>query len=222
MNRSGSPNVKTQRTWAKARITVVLIVVNVAWFLLVEGQRGGTPQGFLDAGAMNSFYFMHGQWYRPVSAMFVHAGVAHLLVNMVSLYSLHVIELWMGGAAYLVTYTLAGIAGFLLSAVFTSPSTVTLGASGAIFGVFGVALFLALKGYLPKVVRNQLIAVLILNVVFDVAEPQVSLLGHVGGLIAGMAAAAVFVRQGRRKWTRYAGYGAVVLMVVSLIFAYVS
>jgi rhomboid protease GluP len=208
------------RSAAHTPVTYVIIAVNILWFLGVELPRGLGAYGLVASGACAPVLVTSGDWYRLLSAMFVHASPTHIVLNMISLWSLRMVEVWFGSAKYFVTYWLSGFIGFLLSTAITSPMTVSAGASGAIFGVFGAVLYMALRGILTKNVRNQLIFILALNLVYDVVTPSVSLAGHVGGLVTGVMCAALFVQRARMRWVNVIAICCGILTAVALAFAY--
>ncbi|GGJ01940.1 hypothetical protein GCM10010885_08950 [Alicyclobacillus cellulosilyticus] len=183
------------RRASQAPVAWTLIFINVVWFFTVEAWTGLSPEGTLRAGALYAPAVAAGEWYRLVSDMFVHMSLLHLMMNMISLASLAVMEVLLGSAAFFALYWLAGVAGSLVSLVFL-PDGVVGGASAAIFGVFGAALMLALRGVLSRAARNQLLALLIVNLVYGWAAPNVAVAAHLGGLVAGAGLA----------WPLYAGW----------------
>lgn len=210
--------------WGRALVTWTIIIANVLWFATVEGHRGGSIQGLVQSGALDwPDVVTYGQWWRVVTAMFVHMSLTHLAVNMVSLGSLYIIELMMGKWMFTIGYVVAGVCGNLLSLMMASHNEIAAGASGAIFGVFGVALYLAMRGILPKAVRNQLIIILILNLVYDFASTNIGTVAHIGGLIAGMLVAAAMVRWPHLRnasVTRRVAIALVLVVIISLGFAF--
>ena len=146
--------------------------------------------GKKDAGALHA-----GEWWRLLTPVFIHAGPLHLLVNMYSLYAIGpAVERFFGRARLLVVYLLSGVAGVILSlAVNPVPS---VGASGAIFGILGAltAFLLQHRGVFGPAAQAQLRQIgflLVLNLVISLT-PGIDAWGHLGGLIAGAACAALF------------------------------
>jgi rhomboid protease GluP len=187
-----------RKLWRKAYVTWIIVLLNVLWFLFVEGTRGLSNGGVLSAGALDYPDIAAGQWYRLISSMFVHFGVSHIGLNMVSLASLYVIELLMGKSQYIVTYFASGVVGGLCTIYFGSHEVISGGASGAIFGIFGVALAYSFQGILSKATRNQLFVFLVLNLVYDVSNTHVAIGAHIGGLVSGLLSAYTF----KRRWNR--------------------
>jgi rhomboid protease GluP len=139
----------------------------------------------------------HGQWWRLLTAAFLHFGVAHLALNMYALYLVGTfVERLLGNAGFLIMYLVSGLFASVASLAF-HPSDACAGASGAVFGVFG-----ALGGFLvrqrhtiPPELRQRLgkstLGLIGVNLVFSLAVPAVDMSAHVGGLIAGFLCALV-------------------------------
>lgn len=198
--------------------TWIIIGLNIFWFLIVESVSGRNVAGLARAGAMVNYFVSHGQLFRLFSAMFVHVTITHLLVNMISLWTLIVVESLMGTNVFLVLFLVSGVIGNLLSLAFGP--VVSAGASGAIFGLFGAMLALAFMRILPKVVRNQLLFMLAINVVLDVTHVGIDWLAHLGGMVAGILLTILYVK-GKRKATawRASAIVLVVLTAISLVVA---
>ena len=154
-----------------------------------------------------------GGYYRMVTAMFLHYGFIHLLFNMVVLWMLgRVLERDLGPARFLAVYTLSGLAGSVAVYLF-SPDVWTAGASGAVYGLFGLLIMVNRK--LRR--DNQGIYVLLgLNLVLTIFL-GFSLAGHVGGLIGGLICGAILTFTPReRRSLHWAGF-AVFLVVLAVI-----
>lgn len=192
------PNAPPKPTpWAlrlrRAPVTFGVIIATVAVYL------GGTLIGFdqvLEFGAKDNVSILAGQVWRLVTPVFLHAGLAHLGVNMYSLFALGPpVERFFGAPRMLALYLLSGISGVVFSLAFNPYPSV--GASGAIFGLLGaLAMFLYLHrglfGPAGGMQLQQLIIVGALNLVYSAANPGIDLWGHIGGLLAGAACAAYF------------------------------
>jgi len=131
-----------------------------------------------------------GQWWRLLTAMFLHGGLEHLALNMISLYIVgRIMEAYFFPLDYLLIYFLSGIGGFLLSLTL-HPETVIIGASGAIFGIFGAlggfALFHRERlGSHYHSFLKEFGIILGLNLIFDLAVPGIDMSAHIGGLLLG-------------------------------------
>ena len=123
--------------------------------------------------------------------MFLHNGIIHLFLNMYSLYYVGTkIEDFFGKKKYLLIYFLSGIAGNLLSIGFSS-NTTSVGASGAIFGLFGALLYFGYtyRGYIGSIIRSQILPIIIYNLFIGFIIPNINMSAHIGGLIGGIITA---------------------------------
>ncbi|HEX5274163.1 MAG TPA: rhomboid family intramembrane serine protease [Candidatus Rubrimentiphilum sp.] len=127
------------------------------------------------------------QWWRLISGGFMHLGLLHIGVNMFSLYMLgRFIELILGSPRMFVVYMVSLIGSGLAVTYFAPPLSVTVGASGAIFGLFGALFAIGLKlGERGRDLVRANIGILILNLIITFSVPIISWQGHIGGLITG-------------------------------------
>src|SRR5262249_15246895 len=192
-------------TRTRASVTLTLIAINVAIFLL--GTLSPTTNDWLlTYGAQQGDLIQQDptQAYRIFTAMFLHAGFAHIFLNMISLYSLGiVVEALFGKWRYLLIYFAAGIAGGILQAV-VLPHEYALGASGAIFGVFGAfgAFALLLRRQLGPAGNNlvaQWVFFLAINMIFGFTATGIGVWAHIGGLAVGFLLGAFFVNQSQQR-----------------------
>lgn len=174
------------------RILVALNVLAFLWEIRVGGFgvfSGNIPNGTqIDAGLLAPVEVLqYHQYYRIFTAAFLHGSIVHLGVNMLSLYWLgRFIELALRPLRMTIVYFLSLIASGLSIVWFSPPDVATLGASGAIFGLFGALFAIGLKLGEPgrDLVRSN-VGILILNLVFSFSFPGISWQAHIGGLIAG-------------------------------------
>ena len=124
-----------------------------------------------------------GQWYRLVTAMFLHYGVLHLLLNMWALWVLgRSLEANLGRVRFAALYLIAGLGGNVAAYLFSSPRAATVGASTAVFGLFAALIIIERK--LGRDI-SRIIPILVINLVFTLAVPGISIPGHLGGLVVG-------------------------------------
>jgi membrane associated rhomboid family serine protease len=159
-----------------------------------------------------------GGLYRLVTAMFIHYGLIHLLLNMWALWILgRNLEAALGPARFLALYLIAGIGGNV-AAYLWSPTGLTAGASTSIFGLLA-AFFIVLR----RLGRDTsvLIPVLVINLVLTFTVSNISVAGHLGGLVTGAVVAAVLAYAGgpRRTLLQAVGSGAVLLLLLLLTAA---
>ena len=154
-------------------------------------------------GVLDGPDVLSGGWYRIVTSAFMHYNLAHIAVNMFSLYQLgSFVETMLGGGRMLVVYAIS-IVGSGLGVVVFSPNEATLGASGAIYGLFGTLFAIGVRMGKPgRALISQTFPVLVLNLVFTFAVPGISKAGHLGGLVSGFAAGLAFYAMRRRRRPR--------------------
>jgi membrane associated rhomboid family serine protease len=161
--------------------------------------------GFVQAGLDPRFALVgakvaDGELYRLVTSMFLHAGGIHLAMNMLAVWIFGLeVERREGTARLLAIFLVTGIVGGAAAFLFHPPFTQVVGASGGIFGLFGVALVRTMRAGQPA---QQLIGLLLINLFIGIAVPGISLAAHGGGLVAGIAyaSAATLPRRFRPAW----------------------
>jgi len=219
--RRGSGLRTAGRRWGA--VTLTLIAANVAMFLVtaVSAAVIGYPPLdnyaspiFADL-AQRPFLVQLGEWWRPITAAFLHIGPVHLAMNMLALLLFgSELERQLGRSRFLGVYLVSALGGAAAIQLFGNPGGYVAGASTAIYGLLGAlgVLMLARR----QDVRG-LLTLLAINV-FISFLPGVSLLGHLGGLVAGALAAGVLVATRRQERLQLPGLAllGVVLVVVSL------
>jgi membrane associated rhomboid family serine protease len=179
------------------RVTNFLVVVNCiayAWEISVAGAGMLTLFGsaainkVLIRGALWPAAVLQGhQWWRIVTSAFLHEGLMHIGLNMYSLWILgRFVEPVLGSTRMLLVYAVSLVAAGLGVVYFSAPDVPTLGASGAIFGIFGALFAIGFKfGRRGMGLVRAMLPILILNLIFTFAVPQISWQAHVSGLIIG-------------------------------------
>ena len=178
-------------------VTWTLMAINITVFVLMVMRGASLTAVDLDTslrwGASYSPFVTRGEWWRLLTATFVHGGIMHIFANMYVLAVMGpVTERLYGNVAYAVLYLLAGLAGSLAS-VYWHPLVTSVGASGAVFGVMGAVLaFTARQRHSlpPSLLRSVASSVgqaVAINLVLGFATPHVDMAAHVGGLIGGFA-----------------------------------
>jgi membrane associated rhomboid family serine protease len=178
--------------------TYVLIAINVVVFVAEISAGGSLTEGNLirDAGIFGPA-ISDGDWYRIVTGGFLHAGPLHLLFNMYVLWVAGtLLEPGIGTPRFLGIYFISLLAGSF-GALLLDPNTVTVGASGAIFGLMAAVVVVA-RGRGMEEIATQFGLFIVLNLVLTVAIPNISVGGHLGGLIGGGVAALLLVGVERR------------------------
>lgn len=181
-------------SFGKPFFTYALMIINVILFFLLEVNGGSTNiETLIRFGAKYNPGIVNGEWWRILSSMFLHIGVFHLFMNMFALYYLGiVVERIYGSWRFLFIYFMAGVGGGLASFAFSF--SLSAGASGAIFGLFGALLFFGVihKKIFLQTMGSGLITVIVINVALGLIIPQIDISAHLGGLIAGFLASAIF------------------------------
>ena len=153
--------------------------------------------------SIDNFSNIYSEMYRLVVPIFLHAGIIHLACNMYSLYILGPqLESFFGKVKYTIIFIGSGIIGNLVSLLFLNSNTVSVGASGAIFGLLGAMLYFGYhyRVYLSGVMRSQIIPVIILNLLIGFSLSGINNAAHLGGLVGGLLLAkAVGVKYKSKK-----------------------
>ena len=215
--------VKTIRSVAtRPELTLALIAVNVVAFL-AEGNVSVTGQPtdkVYEKGALFGSIeglpgqgVAHGQWWRIVTGGFLHENLIHIGFNMYVLYLLgQMLEPALGRARFGLIYGVSLLAGSL-GALIVSPHAVTVGASGAVFGVMGAAAVEIRARQIP-LMQSGVGGLILINLVISFALPGISWGGHVGGLIGGTLAA-IAIQFGSRMRQQALAIGACVVLGVA-------
>jgi membrane associated rhomboid family serine protease len=231
-----------------AKVTRALIAVNVLVYLAellqgsgVDATRGsiyqngallanGVKVGNTLAGVPAHVPFpdlvgvAHGEWWRMVTAAFLHYGPFHLLLNMLALWWFgSMLEQRIGSGRFLAIYIVSGLAGSA-GALMLNPTTPTVGASGAIFGILGAGLVMETV-HRDYVFGGSALGVIVLNLVFTFSVSNISIGGHIGGMLGGAVCAFGFSHFGRGSVAfgraGLAGYSTVIAVAVaSFLLAY--
>ncbi|MDQ2809223.1 MAG: rhomboid family intramembrane serine protease [Chloroflexota bacterium] len=180
----------------RPRVTQILLGILVLIFLYGELNLGGpqTNDRLFNLGAKNNAAILHGEYWRLLTAMFLHAGFLHIAFNGYALLIFgQQVESFYGPWRFLAIYFIAGLAGSIASFAFSPHDSV--GASGAIFGIIGAlgAYFFFHRRLLGGAGRAQLlnaVAMIVLNLLLGASQANtIDNFAHVGGLIAGGVAA---------------------------------
>jgi membrane associated rhomboid family serine protease len=206
------------------QVTRLLIAINVVVFIIQQ-----TSNTFTEKYALISDAFVpqislahrvgvaHGEYYRLLTSAFMHQNVLHIAFNMYALLVVGpIVEHALGRLRFVVLYLLAALGGSAVAYVFASPTSETLGASGAIFGLFA-ALFVVARRLGTD--ASGIVATIAINLVITFTLPNISWEGHLGGLVTGgfLAAAYGYAPRGARTQVQVASslvvVGAIVLAV---------
>jgi membrane associated rhomboid family serine protease len=189
--------------FSAAPATLILIALNVAAFLAeVASASGGLGVG--NSSAVGEFGLRgvsvaEGEWYRLLTGAFLHYDFFHILFNMAALYFLgRILEPGIGTLRFVFLY-LASLFGGAFGALLLSGSeTLTIGASGAVFGIFG-ATFVIARARGIDALAGTVGLIILINLAISFSTPRISLGGHLGGLVAGVICMFVIVAGERGK-----------------------
>jgi membrane associated rhomboid family serine protease len=200
-----------------AKVTRGLIAVNVGVYvaqLIQGGGVNGTRGSIYADGVLWAPFIAAGDYWRLITAAFLHYGPFHLLMNMFALYWFgSLLEQRIGSGRFLLLYLVSGLAGSA-GALIASPLNPTVGASGAIFGILGAGL--VLEQQRDYVFGGSALGLIVINLVFTFAVPHISIGAHLGGLLGGAAGALGLTRFGRGH-AAYGRAGAIGVATIVLV-----
>jgi membrane associated rhomboid family serine protease len=200
-------------------VTMILIGINLAVFVAVlgAGDRLVTDLGMLgyaiDGETFSWIGVADGEWYRMLTSAFLHEQIWHIAFNMMGLWFLGPpLEAALGRARYLTLYLLSALAGSTLSYLLAEQNQLSLGASGAIFGLFGATAVLARR---LRYDMRPIAILLAINLVITFTWANIAWQAHIGGLVAGAAVAFGMVHAPREHRTPVqVGTSVAVLLVI--------
>lgn len=173
-------------------------------------------------GANNILLVKNGEIYRLLTCAFLHVGLIHLVVNM---YSLRVIgpsvESLIGKGKFVFIYLISAISASLMSLVFVDSNIVSVGASGAIFGLMGALLYFGYhyRLYLNDAIKTQIIPVILFNLIIGFMMPDIDNGAHIGGLIGGyLATMAIGIKNKSEKKDMINGWIVLILYLAFLSY----
>ncbi|HTR72622.1 MAG TPA: rhomboid family intramembrane serine protease [Solirubrobacteraceae bacterium] len=210
------------------QVTYALIAINVIVFLAegrsaftVQGTASGTVAskgallGSSESPALAGQGVAHGQWWRIVTSGFLHEDLLHIGFNMLVLYYLGImLEPALGRLKFGLIYAVSLLCGSFV-ALLVSPHVLTLGASGAIFGVMGAAAVEMRARQIP-LMQSGVGMLIVINIIISFTGQNISWGGHIGGLIGGALAAFVLQLGDRYRAQGLALAGCVVIGVAAV------
>jgi rhomboid protease GluP len=207
----GQTYTPTQASYAQAQRSIALplhqpiwtnvLLVAIAVVFVLEIIKDGGLQGLyngfsgrtlLDLGALRPSLVKTGQWWRLISVMFLHASIIHILFNGFALYQIgRELERFYGSIRFVLIYFLTGLSGALASMFFGSLNEIAVGASGAIFGLFGAlaAFYGRNRQQLGRAGMRQfqsVIVLILINLAISATIPNIDNSAHIGGVLGGL------------------------------------
>lgn len=173
----------------KNPVTASLVSINTLMFLAVFIMGGFDSENLTRFGGLKPILVLeNNEYHRLIVAMFLHGGLIHFLFNT---YFLHYFgsftENLLGKAKYIIIYFASGLGSSLLVLWLGDPNTVTIGASGALFGILGgllVLTYVKTSWFHPMTIKN-IRTIAVINIIFTFLMPNISRLGHIGGFVSG-------------------------------------
>ena len=208
------------------KITYTIIAINVIVYIFSaffsKDIVDMDMQTLVNMGALyGPLTVLKGEWWRLFTAMFLHGGMTHILMNMFSLYLIgRSVEIYFDTKSYLTIYLFSGLLGGLAS-LYMHPNSVGIGASGAIFGVFGAlaGFFLAHRDKIAahsKAFMKDFAVVLGINLVLGLSIPSIDVSAHIGGLIIGLIGGYVISKSPKLIWA----YSAAMIFIMFSMMQY--
>lgn len=209
----------------KPIITNILIAINIMLFICMHifGAGSENIDTLLKFGALSKLHIViNSEYYRIFTSAFLHIGLFHLLFNMYALSKIgSQVETYFGKKKYLIIYFISILVSSLLSLVFTPIGTISAGASGAIFGLFGALLYFGYnyRAYFGNVIIKQILPIIIINLAIGFTTSGINNAAHIGGLIGGfLMSYATGLKTKSNKLERTSGIISVILLILILIY----
>ena len=177
---------------------------------------------FMRYGANNYLLVRSYGFYRLFTSTFLHANIYHIFFNM---FALHVIgpqvEKYFGRAKFILIYLLSGVVGSIFSCVFMQSNSISIGASGSVFGLFGSLAYFAYKNRatLNYFLKSSILPTIFINLILGFLLPNVDSYGHIGGLLGGIILSIILgYDKDQAKKTRIHYLISFILMIAFLIY----
>ena len=181
-------NKTMEKIFSSKKPIVTYTLIALCLIMFVISGFGIDTLTLIKYGANIGSLVKSGEVFRLISYMFLHAGIIHIFFNMYSLYIVGPrVEDFFGKWKFLLIYMISGISGGLLS-IAMNGDVVSVGASGAIFGLFGALLYFGYnyRGYIGAMINSQILPIVIYNLLIGFFISGIDMWGHVGGLIGGI------------------------------------
>lgn len=191
-------NNKLSNYYKNSPVTLGFMAIIILYFVVITLNGGTTDsETLVRFGALfPPFVKEYGQYYRLITSIFIHIGVAHLFFNTYALYIFgSQIERVMGTMKYILFFLITGIGGNIVTYIF-SYDTISAGASGSLFGILGAFLYL-IRNHADMITpegRKSILSILALNLGLTILVPNISITAHFGGLIIGYLISYIFIK----------------------------
>lgn len=209
-------------------LTNYLILINIIIFVLMFVFGGfnafSNPRILLNFGAQFGLLVQQGEWFRLITSMFVHGGFMHIFFNMYVLYLFgNLVEKVYGPYKFLSIYIITGFFASFATQLF-SPNVLSVGASGAIFGLVGLLFGAGFRDDTPNLLKSMtgtaLLPMILINVFLGFTVPSINNIAHIGGLAAGFTfgwLTPVIATKKQWKIWKMLYYGSLGIVLVSFL-----
>ena len=209
-------NKKMEKIFSSKKPIITYAIIVLCMVMFVVSGFGLSTEKLILFGANVSVLVKNGEFLRLITYMFLHGGFMHIFLNMYSLFIVGPrVEDFFGKWKYLLIYLISGITGGLLS-VAMNGNVISVGASGAIFGLFGALLYFGYnyRGYIGSIIRSQILPIVMYNLIIGLFIPGIDMWGHVGGLIGGVIVANMLGTIENKKYS----FSNILLFLIYFVF----
>lgn len=223
--KAAQPDLKTKVRYAAAKqhtpVTLAIIAINVAIFFWMVSKSSGVLGGNreisreqFDLGLARSLIQRDHEWYRVITSGFIHFGFIHIAFNMFILWQLgQMLERTLGPIRFSLLY-FAGLLGGSAGVLILDKNSLTGGASGAVFGLMAAAA-IAMHQQGINIMQTGVGRTLVMNLFLTFIIPNISIGGHIGGLVAGAACGFVMLAPKWKKFPTWATYATPTAMSIA-------
>lgn len=217
-HKTESDNKKFEKIFSKKKILITYILIVLCIIMYgVTVLMGDSNLVYITLGANNKILVKNGQIFRLITYAFLHGSLIHLITNMYSLWIIgNQVENNLGKVRMIIIYFVSALCGGMLSCIFNDG--ISVGASGAIFGLMGALVYFGMhyRLYLHDALKNKLIPVILVNLIIGFSITGIDNYCHIGGLIGGfLASMACGVPESKNKLEKVNG---IILLIIFILF----
>ncbi len=190
---------KLEEFYKRSKVTFIFLAIMIGYFIIMSINGGTTnAANLVRFGALfPPFILQFNQYFRFITAIFIHIGIVHLYFNSYALYIFGPqMERLMGSRNFLIFFLLTGIGGNIATFFFNF-NTVSAGASGGLFGIFGAFFYMIRKhsNMITSGGRKQILRLLGINLAITILVPSISITAHLGGFVIGYLLSFIFIKR---------------------------
>ena len=193
---------------SRSVVNLTIVIINIAVFLILSFMGDTENADFMvrHGASYTPYIVQEGKYYLLITSMFLHFGYDHLVNNMIVLVAMGWnLELDIGKVKFIIVYFVSGLAGNVLSAwwdIQTGSMAISAGASGAIFGIIGALLYVAIRnrGRIGDISGRGLVFMIVLTLYYGFTSGGVDNMAHIGGLLAGFLSGVLLYRKRKDKY----------------------